>query len=116
MTGLVIDMIAEDAVLDHRLLRVEIHQPVGLVVADASVARHQRHGAGEAAGRDVPLHQFAHALQPFGGEADIFRLRCRRCGGERLDDYQSTAVINAATTARAVFNMLSPLPVFRLRS
>ena len=42
---------AEDGVLLHRLLRLDVHQPLRLEMRDAAVARDERDGAREAPGR-----------------------------------------------------------------
>jgi hypothetical protein len=55
---------AEDGVLLHRLLAVDVHQPVRLEMRDAAVARDERHGPGEVLRGNLTLHQLADALQP----------------------------------------------------
>jgi hypothetical protein len=57
---------AEDAVLDHRLLRLELHDALCLVIGDAPVARDQRDRTVEAAGGDVTLNQLGDALESLG--------------------------------------------------
>ena len=83
MTGLVIDMMREDAVLDHRLLGFQVHRPERFVIADAAVARDQRHRAREAAGGDVPLHELGNPLQAVSRETDFLGFCRRRRGCER---------------------------------
>ena len=63
--GLVIDMMRKMPSLTIGFFASQIHEAVRLVMPDAPVARHQRHGAGEAAGGDVPLHEFGDSFQPF---------------------------------------------------
>ncbi len=55
---------AEDGVLRHRLLRLEVHQPLRLEVRDAAVPRDERDGAAEGLRVDMALHQLGDTLQP----------------------------------------------------
>ena len=61
----------EQAVLRHRLLRLEVHHAARLEVRDAPPARDQRHRASDIVGVDVALDGFTNAFQPIRGETDL---------------------------------------------
>jgi hypothetical protein len=88
---LVIDMMPEDGVLLHRFVRLEVHQPVGLEVRDATVARDECDRAGKRLRSDVPLHQLPDAFQTVGRESDVLgtRGRSRRRQGHQAEGDES---------------------------
>ena len=77
---------AEDAVLPHRRLRLEVHHPVRLEVGDLAAPRHDGHAAGDLPGADVALDHLVDPLQPLGGQTDVLRPPVRDGGRQRQRD------------------------------
>ena len=54
-------------------LRLQVHDALRLEIGDLAVARDERHGAGDLAGRDRALDELVDALQALRRQADALR-------------------------------------------
>ena len=72
----------------------EIHDALRLEIGDLAVARDERDGAGDLAGRDRALDELVDALQALAREADALRRggfgvqnEARRCGEQCAEQH-----------------------------